>query len=59
MSYRLGVGVPGYTGFVPMEENIDIPAKAGCAARAPMDRGHGEHADGGTLLYTKSTTKKT
>lgn len=58
MSYRLGVGVPGYTGFVPMEENIDIPAKAGCAARAPMDRGHGAHADGGTLLYTKSTTKK-
>jgi len=49
LSYRLGMGVPGYTGFTPMEENIDIPAKAGCAARAPTDRGYSTHGDGGTI----------
>lgn len=47
--YRLGVGVPGYTGMVPMEENIDIPTKTGCAARAKTDRGYGSHGDGGTI----------
>ena len=57
MSYRLGVGVPGYTGFVPMEENIDIPAKAGCAERAPMMRGDAAHADGGTIVAPKSSMK--
>ena len=48
-SYRLGVGVPGYTGFIPMTENIEIPHKAGCAARAPVARGDAPHGDGGTI----------
>ena len=45
-SYRLGLGVPGYTGFIPMPENIDIPAKTGCAERAPIARGNAAHGDG-------------
>jgi hypothetical protein len=56
-SYRLGVGVPGYTGFVPMPENIDIPAKRGCAQRAEVARGSAAHGDGGTLVQPMSTTK--
>jgi len=56
-SYRLGVGVPGYTGFVPMEENIDIPTKKGCATRAALDRGDAPHGDGGTIAQPKSSFK--
>ena len=56
-SYRLGLGVPGYTGFVPMEENIDIPTKTGCAARAKLDRGAAAHGDGGAVMKPKSSFK--
>ena len=56
-SYRLGLGVPGYTGFVPMEENIDIPTKTGCAARAPLMRGAAAHGDGGAVMKPKSSFK--
>lgn len=56
-SYRLGVGVPGYTGFVPMPENIDIPTKTGCAERAPIARGSASHGDGGTIMAPKSSSK--
>jgi len=54
-SYRLGMGVPGYTGFVPMEENIDIPTKKGCATRAAVDRGDALHGDGGTIAKPSSS----
>jgi len=54
-SYRLGFGVPGYTGFVPMEENIDIPTKTGCAERAALARGDAPHGDGGTIMQPKSS----
>ena len=54
-SYRLGLGVPGYTGFVPMEENIDIPTKSGCAKRAPLARGDAAHGDGGTIMRPQSS----
>lgn len=57
LSYRLGLGVPGYTGLVPVHENIEIPVKAGCAARAPLDRGDSLHGDGGTIKSHLSTTK--
>ena len=56
-SYRLGFGVPGYTGFVPMDENIDIPCKRGCAERAPVARGNAAHGDGGTLTQPLSSFK--
>lgn len=56
-SYRLGTGVPGYTGFVPMEENIDIPTKKGCASRAALTRGDAPHGDGGTICQPKSSFK--
>ena len=58
LGYRLGVGVPGYSGFIPMPENIDIPAKTGGAARAPTDRGDSKHGDGGTIKADLSTTKR-
>ena len=57
-AYRLGFGVPGYTGFVPVSENIAIPVKKASAERAPLDRGHGDHGDGGALTMSKSTTRK-
>jgi len=56
-SYRLGLGVPGYTGFIPMPENIDIPAKTGCAERAPIARGNAPHGDGGAIVMPQSTCK--
>ena len=52
-AYRLGFGVPGYTGFVPVSENIAIPVKKASAERAPLDRGHGDHGDGGALTMSK------
>lgn len=55
LPYRLGVGVPGYTGFTPAPENIAIPVKRGSATRAELDRGSGEHGDGGTIERAKST----
>jgi len=57
LSYRLGMGVPGYTGFTPMQENIDIPTKTGCSERAPLDRGRAAHGHGGTIKDAASTTK--
>uniref|UniRef100_A0A7S2IU82 Uncharacterized protein n=1 Tax=Haptolina brevifila TaxID=156173 RepID=A0A7S2IU82_9EUKA len=57
LSYRLGYGVPGYTGFVPMHENIDIPTKTGCAERAPLDRGRAPHGNGGAVVDPASTVK--
>ena len=57
-SYRMGVGVPGYTGFVPVEENIEIPTKTGCAERAPLQRGgNASRGDGSTIMKPKSTFK--
>jgi len=53
--YRLGYGVPGYTGVVPVHESIPVPAKAGCAERAPLDRGGSMHGDGGTIKEPSSS----
>jgi len=54
-SYRIGVGVTGYTGFIPASENITIPCKTGSQLRAPLHRGNGEHGDGGTIAKAAST----
>ena len=40
-----------------MHENIDVPHKAGCAARAPLDRGASAHGDGGTVKGPTSSFK--
>ena len=36
LTYRMGVGVPGHTGFTPAEEGLSIPIKAGAMERAPL-----------------------
>jgi len=36
LTYRMGVGVPGHTGFTPAEECLSIPIKAGAMERAPL-----------------------
>ena len=53
--YRLGVGVTGYTGFIPASEKIAIPVKRGAQLRAPLDRGIAQHGDGGTVQQAKSS----
>lgn len=53
--YRIGVGVTGYTGFIPASENIGIPVKRGSCLRAPLERGNGAHGDGGTITRAKTT----
>jgi len=55
LPYRLGVGVPGYTGFIPASENIAIPVKRGSALRAELARGSGSHGDGGTINRAPTT----
>ena len=57
LSYRLGLGVPGYTGLTPVHECLEVPVKAGVAARAPLDRGDAPGGDGGTIKAHLSTTK--
>jgi len=60
VTYRMGVGVPGYTGFTPAEECIQIPIKAGCMERAPLESlvagrlgGHG-----GAMIVNDLSTHK-
>jgi len=59
-SYRLGYGVPGYTGFVPMEENLAIPSKEAGSERAalPLRSSEGLPGDGGTIKKPGSTFKE-
>ena len=52
-SYRMGMGIPGYTGFVPVHENISVPHKG---PRAPT-RHTGARGDGGALMPTQTTHK--
>jgi len=55
LPYRLGVGITGYTGFIPASENISIPVKRGAQLRAPLERGTAQHGDGGTVQQAKSS----
>ena len=55
LPYRIGVGVTGYTGFIPASESIAVPVKRGSMLRAELDRGTAEHGDGGTIAKAKST----
>eukprot|EP00965_Chrysotila_dentata_P252539 6210737-Pleurochrysis_carterae.AAC.1 len=54
-SYRVGHGVPGYTGFIPVHENITVPDKKGVATRAPLSHGDKPHGDGGILVKPTTT----
>ena len=60
ISYRLGYGVPGYTGFVPVEENVSIPSKEAGSRRAPLEMrsSQGTHGDGGAICKGGSTFKE-
>ena len=55
LPYRLGVGITGYTGFIPASENISVPVKSGPASRASLERGTGTHGDGGAVARAPST----
>jgi len=59
-SYRMGVGVPGYTGFVPVEENLAIPTKEAGAMRADLvlRSSEGVAGDGGTIKRAGSTFRE-
>jgi len=60
ISYRTGFGVPGYTGFVPVEENLPIPAKEAGSQRAelPIRSAEGLPGDGGTIKRAGSTFRE-
>ena len=60
MSYRTGVGGPGYTGFTPVEENLPIPAKEAGSKRADLllRSAEGLPGDGGTIKRAGSTFKE-
>lgn len=54
ITYRMGVGVPGYTGFNPAEECVSIPVKAGCMTRAPLESlAAGRMANDGSAIVAK------
>jgi len=53
-SYRMGTGIPGYTGFVPVHENISVPVK--CAPSLPSHH-TGTRGDGGALKPVETTHK--
>ena len=59
-TYRLGYGVPGYTGFTPMEENLPIPSKEAGSQRAELilRASEGLPGDGGTLKRPGSTFRE-
>ena len=56
-SYRMGVGVPGYTGFVPVQENISVPHKEASVMRAETCHAN-ERGDGGSLKGPETTHKQ-
>jgi len=60
ISYRTGFGVPGYTGFVPMEENLPIPAKEAGSKREDLvvRSAEGLPGDGGTIKRAGSSFRE-
>jgi len=58
-AYRVGTGIPGYSGYMPGPETICIPYKRGVMTRAPIEDQHGDRArgDGGTIKQHDSTHK--
>mgnify|MGYP007078082730 CR=1 FL=1 len=60
MTYRTGFGVPGYTGFIPMDENLPIPAKEAGSQREKLiiRSAEGVPGDGGTIKRGGSTFRE-
>lgn len=60
ITYRMGVGIPGYTGFTPAEECVSIPMKAGCMQRASLDSlvAGRMKGDGGNIVVKELSTHK-